>query len=333
VSATAIDIQDRLDRQARRKALLTAVLPYVGLVFITALLTITTEGKLLRSSNLPVILNGAFSVALASVGAAFVYAHGGIDFSIGASAGLAQYVAMVVLTHMGLPVYVAIPSCILVPIVASTLVGSVAVLLRVPSFVTSLGVRSICLGLLAAGVNSLSAGKNKIDFAQYSGFNNEFLKLGVLILVFAAGYFAFEKNIFGKGLKAIGGNPITAQQSGIRVNRNIILAYSALGLCVGIVAFFQLTRLGFVSASSGTGLEFDIMIALMLGGFPMSGGSTARLRAVLIGALTITILSNGLIIWGLDVSIVNGVKGLLFLAIVALSYDRSSVKQVNMMAT
>jgi ribose transport system permease protein len=90
---------------------------------------------------------------------------------------------------------------------------------------------------------------------------------------------------------------------------------------------------GIVTAGSGSGLEFDVMIALILGGFPLSGGSAAKLRAVIIGAFTITILSNGMILWGLDMNFVNAIKGLLFLVIIAVSYDRSRIKQVNMMPT
>jgi len=332
MSSNSLSIQEKLDRNAKRKEILTAVLPFTGLVFITALLLIVTDGVLIKGSNLVNLLNQCFTVSLVGVGAAFVYAHGGMDFSIGASCGLAQFVSLVILNKMGLPVYVAIIGSLLVGIVASTLVGSVAVLLRVPAFVTSLCVRSICAGLLTVGVNN-SGIDMVIDYDKYLGFNSEFIKLGVLIVIIALGYFFFEKTVAGKNERAIGGNIITAFQAGVKVNKNMILAYSFLGLCVGIAAFFQLTRVGVVTAQSGSGLEFDIMIAIVLGGFPMAGGSMAKLRAVIIGALTLTVLSNGLIIWGLDVSIVNGVKGLLFIAIIAISYDRSSFKQFNMLST
>jgi ribose transport system permease protein len=71
------------------------------------------------------------------------------------------------------------------------------------------------------------------------------------------------------------------------------------------------------------------MIAIVLGGFPMSGGDASKIRSVIIGAVTITLLTNGLILWGLDPGIVNGLKGVLFLIIVALSYDRSKGKLIS----
>lgn len=330
---TTLSVQEKLIRQSKRKAVLTSALPFVGLAFITLLLAVATDGKLVKPSNLIVLLNNAFTVTLVGLGAVFVFAHGGLDFSIGASSGLAQYVALVILTQTRFPVWVAVLVSILICMSASTLVGGVASLLRVPSFVTSLCVRSIYTGLLASGVNKADGGRLTLDFSTYVGYNDVFLKLGVLVFFIAVAYFAFEETVAGRNLKAIGGNIITAFQAGVKLSKNTILAYSFLGLCVGVAAFFQLTRIGVVSANSGAGLEFDVMVAIVLGGFPMAGGSTARLRAVIIGAITLTVLTNGLIIWGLEPNIVNGVKGLLFITIVVLSYDRTNLKQVNMLAS
>ena len=75
-----------------------------------------------------------------------------------------------------------------------------------------------------------------------------------------------------------------------------------------------------------------MMIAMVLGGFPMSGGSFARFRQFILGGVTMTILSSGLIMCGLDVSLVAGVKGLIMLLIVGLTYDRSVMKQVTMIS-
>ena len=80
---------------------------------------------------------------------------------------------------------------------------------------------------------------------------------------------------------------------------------------------------------SGSGIEFNIMLAVVLGGFPMSGGDKATLPAAVIGALTATLLTNGLSMWGLEPSLVNGVKGLIFVIMIGLSYDRSAGKLVT----
>lgn len=71
------------------------------------------------------------------------------------------------------------------------------------------------------------------------------------------------------------------------------------------------------------------MMAIVLGGFPMTGGDRSKIASAIIGALTVTCLSNGLQLWGLDALLVSGVKGILFVIIVALSYDRSAGKLVS----
>lgn len=324
-------IQDSLDKKARRKEIISAVLPFTGLVFITVALTILTDGILIRGSNLINLLNQSFTVMVVGVGAAFVYAHGGIDFSVGAASGLSQYVMIMMLTVYGLPVWTAVLASIVLCVVSCSLVGAAASFLRVPVFVSSLCVRAICAGLLANGSNA-AGGQMRTNYSDYAAFNHPLLKGAVLIVIIAAGYFFFEKGIAGRNLKAIGGNPLTAGQAGIKVDKNKILAFVFLGFCLGIAAFFQLTRLGIVTANSGMGLEFDVLLAIILGGFPMAGGSTSKMRSIIVGAITSVVLSNGLIIWGLDVNIVNGVKGLLFIVIVSISFDRSNLKQIKLIS-
>ena len=325
-----LSIQEKLNIRAKRRRISSAIIPFLGLVFITVFLIIMTDGLLIKGSNLTLLVNQCFTFSIVGVGAAFVYAHGGMDFSIGASSGLAQYVMAFILTQLGLPVYIAILASLLLGMVISTIVGGASILLKIPVFITSLCMRAVCTAILAMQLSKSGGGVFRIDFYRYDVFNNWLLKLGVLIAVFAVGYFLFEKAAFGKTLRSIGGNILTAYQGGLKVNKNIVAAYSFFGLCVGLAAFFQLTRSGMAGTQSGGGLEFDIMIALMLGGFPLSGGSACRLRAVIVGALTIAILTNGLVLWGIDVSLVNGIKGLLFIIIIAISYDRSSLKQFNM---
>lgn len=317
-------IQDRLDRRARKRDLVRSLLPFSGLLFICLFFIATTQGRILAVTNLANLATQSFTVSLVAVGAAFVYAHGGMDFSIGGSCGLAQLVCALLVVR-GAPLWIAVSTCILTAVACSTLVGGTAIVFRVPVFVASLCMRAICTGLLVTGVASSSI---PIDYVRFSRFNDVGLKLIVLAVAVTVGYYLFEHTALGKQERAMGGNILTAIQAGIRVRGASMAAYVLMGLCVGIAAFFQMTRAGMVTGSSGSGLEFDIMVAIVLGGFPMMGGSAARLRAVLIGALTTTILSNGLVLWGLDFYLVNGIKGLLFLAIVGISYDRTNQNQV-----
>lgn len=322
------EVKDSLYLKAKRKDLVTSFMPFAGLIFISLFMIIVTKGAVIKQGNLLVLLNQVFTISLVGVGAAFVYSHGGFDFSIGASNGLAQYICVLIIVQKGLPIWLGILAAVLIGVTDSVLVGGLSALIRVNPFVTSLCMRSICMGLLSMAVNG-SGGQINVSYQQFAMFDSWVLKLAVLFVVILCGYYLFEKTSLGKSGKAIGGNLLTSVQSGIKVNRTMVLSYALLGFCVGLAAIFQVARLGIITTQSGSGLEFDLMVAIILGGFPMAGGAGAKLLSVIIGACTITILANGLIIWGLDVNVVNGIKGLLFVIIIAISYDRSSVKQVN----
>lgn len=324
-----IDIQKALDEKALKDARLKTILPFAGLILITVFFIIVTDGLIIKRENLKSLITQVFTITLVGSGAVFVYGHNGLDFSIGSTCGLAQFVCIFLLMKVGAPVPIAILGSILTAVFFCSIVALCSIKLQIHPFVGSLCVKTAAGGLLSVLTDN-SGGQITLDYAKYLGFNNEFLKLGVLIVIVGACYYLFEKTKIGRIEKAIGGNERTVYQAGINVSAYKILAYAILGACVGIAAFFQMTRLGHVSSGSGSGLEFDMMIAMVLGGFPMNGGSAARFRQFILGGVTATILTNGLILWGVEVSMVNCIKGFLFILIVAISYDRSVMKQASL---
>lgn len=321
-----VQIQKRLDEQAARKNTISILLPYVGIVFVFFFFLIVTKGQLISSINLVNLINQCFTLTIVAVGASFVYAHGGMDFSIGATCGVAQMVGGMLLINMGLPVVIVIPAMILVPVVGTLMVASISAVFRVPVFIGSMCVRSIFIGILTVGV---SRAEINVNLEKFGYMNNNTAKIIVLVAVIVVGMYLFEFTAFGKREKSIGGNRATARQAGVKITKEIFMAYTVLGLCVGIAAVFAMFRVGNVTMNSGSGMEFNIMLAVVLGGFPMSGGDRSSVFSAIVGALTVTLLTNGLAVWGLDPNLVNGVKGVLFVAIIGLSYDRSMGKLVT----
>jgi ribose transport system permease protein len=321
-----LQIQMELDKKAKRTRIIGNVLPFTGLAFITIFFLVVTKGVLINPSNLENLLNQCFTLTIISVGASFVYAHGGFDFSLGASCGLAQLVGAALLVYTDTPIWLAITLCILTAVTCSAIVGGSSLLFGVPVFVASLCVRSIAIGILSTATSETEI---ILNYGKYQYISNTGVKAVVLLAIVAAGFFMFEYTRLGKYEKAIGGNILTAQQAGVKTGRNIFIAYIILGICVGIAATFTMFRTSLISAQTGSGLEFDVMTAIVLGGFPLTGGDRSKIQSTIIGVMTVTILSNGLILWGLDPSLINGIKGILFLVIVGLSYDRSNGKIVS----
>lgn len=320
------EIQLRLNRQEKRRQILKRMLPFVGLAFVFFFFLIVTEGKLLNEQNRENLINQCFTLTIVCVGAAFVHGHGGSDFSIGATCGCAQLVMGALMTMTELPLAVCLLLGILTAVSGAAILAAVSLYFKVPVFVGSMCIRYVFSGILLTATQKMSI---FISQTEYGYMNNTWLKAVVLVVFIAVGYYLFEHHALGKSLRAIGGNLQTARQAGVKIKKNIFIAYVILGVCVGVAAMFQMFRNGSVTSNSGNGVEFNMMMAIVLGGFPMSGGDRSRLSSAIVGALTVTILVNGLTLWGVDANLVNGIKGLLFVAIVAISYDRSMGKLVS----
>ena len=325
-SAENLKIQEKLDQQAARKQLIGKFVPYLGLAFLFVFFTAVTGGLFISPDNLSNMIEQCFTMCLVATGAAFVYAQGNMDFSIGAACGVAQMCGGMLLVQAGWPMPVAMIATLLVPVVTCCLVSLISVVFKVPVFIGSMCVRALLTGILTIGV---SRNEIRIPIGEYPIMNNNVFKAIVMIVVIGIGVYLFHYTRIGKYARAIGGNKNTARQAGIKVINQQFLAYILLGLCVGIAGIFQMFRSSMVNMNSGSGIEFNIMLAVVLGGFPMTGGDKASLPAAVIGAITATLLSNGLAMWGLDPNIVNGVKGAIFIIMIGLSYDRSAGKLIN----
>jgi len=234
--------------------------------------------------------------------------------------------ACALLLRAGFPLWLGLIACVLVTIVAAGLVASIAIKLNVPVFIGSMCVRVSFLGILQY---ITLQGIIVIDFHKFNFMNNVLLKAAVLVVFVIVGIYLFNYTAFGKANKAIGGNDVTAKQAGIKKNKLILAAYLFMGFCIGISALFSLFRTGSVTGTTASGLEFQVMIAMALGGIPLNGGEKTRMISAIVGAITITFLINGLRVWGLQPQLVDGVQGILFIIIVALSFDKSAGKLVS----
>lgn len=319
-------IQQRLDAKAHRQDVISKLIPYMGLAVLIVFFTVVTGGMLLSPTNLSNLVNQCFTLVMVSIGGAFVYAHGGSDMSIAATCGCGQLAAAYLITQMGMPLWVAILACIAVTVLGSCMTASIGLIFSVPVFIGSMCIRSVFVGILSSAT---SGSKIFISQNAFPMMTNTAVKFSVLLVMILAGYYLFEMTPFGKQDKAIGGNENTARQAGVSVKKIKLVSYILIGLCTGVAAVFQMFRNGEVTAQSGTGLEFNLMLAVILGGMPMRGGEKCRFISAIIGAITVAVLENGLVLWGLDLSLVNGIKGLLFVAIVGLSYDKSLGKLVS----
>ena len=134
---------------------------------------------------------------------------------------------------------------------------------------------------------------------------------------------------FGVYLKAIGAGEKAAKFAGIRTDRMKFLVYVLAGAITGFAAFINSIKVGSVTASGGNQVETQILIALVLGGMPISGGAKARFSNIVIGSALYVVLSSGLNMIGLSTQAQQLVQGVVFLVFVAVFADRESLRVIK----
>ena len=295
------------------------MLPYLCVIVVFLLFFVWSRGSIMSKTNLYAIINQAYNIMLIGTGAIFVYSYGGLDFSLGALLGVCSLIITLVV-RADLPAFLGIFLAVLLGVFNGFASGMLSRCLKLPIFIVTLSLSYIWSGLSEYGCRG---GLMYLPGEFIQVFNSWGLKISVLILFLLISYFFFNYNRFGKYMKIIGGNAEVAKLNGIHVTKYIVLAHMVTGFCTAVAAVFSVARAGSCNATAGTGVQMDVMIGLVLGGVPLSGGVRSRSSAIIVGALITALLANGLVLCGINQYFVEGVTGLVFIVVVALSFKRT----------
>ena len=160
-------------------------------------------------------------------------------------------------------------------------------------------------------------------------YDTKGVKLGITAAVLIIGFIVFRFTKFGIYLKAIGAGEKAAKFAGIRTERMKFLIYVLAGAITGLAAFINIAKNGSATANVGSQLETQILIALVLGGMPISGGSKVKFENIIVGSLLYIVLNNGLTMMGLTTQAMQLIQGVIFLIFVAVFADRQSISVIK----
>lgn len=318
-------IQQKLNRDAMRKERLTQILPYIGILFLIALFTALSKGKFIGMENLGLLINQCFTMVIVIIGATFLYATGAMDMSIGQVLAVSSLV-LTLLFQRNIPLIICLLAGIATAVVCMCVTATARNYLKLDPFIASMCISNVCSGIVSAVSKK---GKVIFPYSQAPWLSSPVVKVLVIIVMVGIGYFLYNYTAFGKSVRSIGGSPVVSRISGIRVEKTIYFVYIAMGIAIGISALFTVARAGVVDPTIGGSMNLNIMVALVLGGFPLSGGANAKFSAPIIGSLMVTILTNGLGMLGQASSVGYCIKGLLFIIVIALTYEKSKGKLVE----
>lgn len=305
-------------------------------VFVLVLLCVViaiVNPNFLSLSNMVRITQAAMIPLVLGLGATFVILMGSIDLSVeGVLTLSAVTLSLLVLNgangnDFGLLAVVAV---IAMGAVLGLVNGVIHVGLKVPSFMTTLGIWFVGVGAANALIGGMAI---RVSDPMIRGLAIErFLGLpwGVWLALacFLVALVIQNHTRLGRHIYALGGGEELAALSGISVVRVRIMAFTLAGVFYAVGGILAAAQLGLGNAQIGNGRLFTTVTAVVVGGTALSGGQGGVLQT-LVGVLIVVVLSNGMVLMGVPPSVQIGVQGLMIIAAVALSIDRKLMRIVK----
>ena len=286
--------QTNLAKKNRVRELLVALLPIAALAVLFGALCVVVNAKGYRlDMYLKIVFNEGVVLAVVATGAIFIYSLGSFDISLGASTLFSA--------AMGVMIYNASGSLLLmiltifgVAIGCSLLSSVLASVFHLPVFVTTVAMMSV-LSAVAGQIittNGGALGGIGIPAAVVAPLDNIPFKLTVLAAFILLCVFVFDFTKIGRRLKFLGSNAVCAKLSGIKGNVYAIIAFVMAGVGVGLGAFLTLVYTPSVTPTTAGSIGMNILVAIVFGGMPISGGSRSRIYAALVGGFSYILLNN-----------------------------------------
>ncbi|MCW6508760.1 ABC transporter permease [Lichenifustis flavocetrariae] len=281
------------------------------IIFAPNFATLSTAGAILRVTAL---------VSIMAVGMTFVIICGEIDLSVGSASSWSGMV-IALLLQANVPTAVAPLLVIAMGALIGLVNGLLVTKLRIPSFLVTLGMLSILSGLALTITNTEpvpivdDAFSDLLWNASYIGLPAPIWWTIVIVLI---GYYLLQMTVFGRRVYAVGGNLVAARFSGIKTDRIKITAFMFSGMTAALAGLLLAARSTAGNPSLGSGLELDVIAAVIIGGTSLFGG-VGDIPGSVIGAIFIGILGFGLLVLGLSTSIQEVIKGGIIILAVALN--------------
>ena len=316
-TATHPPAADRTTTAWRRRA--RTLGPLLVLLVLTVALGLVSP-NFLSLNNLSRIASASAIPVVLTLGATFVILLGSIDLSVeGVMALSAVVLASLVVGDPGWGTsLVGIAAALAVGAATGLLSGLLHVILRIPSFMVTLGMWFIGLGLatLLVGGGTVAirgAAVRDLALTRLLGLP---MSVWLALAALAIAFVIQNHTRLGRHIYAIGGGEEIAVLSGVSILRTKLLAFALAGAFYGLAAVLAAAQLGQGNADMGTGRLFTTITAVVVGGTSLLGGQGGVLQS-LVGVLIVSVLANGMVLLGIPPYLQQAVLGLMIIGAVA----------------
>jgi rhamnose transport system permease protein len=272
----------------------------LGLLLILALIMLAFQSdRFFTTENLLNQGRLMAEVGLVALAMTFVIVTGGIDLSVGSILGLVAILLGVFWQNIGLPLPLAMVLGVIAGGGAGFVNGLIITRFGVPPLIATLATLALYRGL-AEGISQARSVRGYPEWFFTLG-QGEFLGVPVQLWIFGAcaliAAVILGLSTFGRETYAIGSNAVASRFSGLKVDRALLLIYTASGLIAGLAAVIFVSRVSTTRSDMGTGLELDVITAVVLGGTSIFGGR-GTIIGTLLGLMLMQALKNGLALAG-----------------------------------
>ncbi|RKR85922.1 monosaccharide ABC transporter membrane protein (CUT2 family) [Micromonospora pisi] len=301
----------------------------LALVLLIAITTVVNPRFLSGQSRKDLMLGATILVVLA-VGQTIVIITRNVDLSVGSILGLAAFATgKLFLAVPGAPIAVALLAGIALGALCGIVNGALIAVARVPALVVTLGTLYVFRGLdfsWAAGqqINAADLPTNFKNMGTATVLTVPVLALFAVAVLLLAGFY-LRSYRGGRELYAIGSDPAAARLHGIPVGRRVFGALVVSGALAGLAGVLYAARFGTLDAAAGTGIELQVVAAVVVGGVAIFGGSGSVYGAAL-GALLLSTIGGALPVLRVAPFWQQTVVGALILA--AIGLDRALAARV-----
>ena len=319
-------VRKRIARVVQQMFVQLGVLPFLLLVAVIVFSAISDN--FLSAQNLTNVVRQSVYLIIVSLGQMLALLTGGFDLSVGTIVALTSVTGATAMAAVSAAspesVWLAVAVGCLAGVAAGTLVGvanglGVAVF-NVSPFMMTLGIASVGFGIALYMTGGVPVYGMPPEFGQVFGFGRVAgvpVPVIVAIVIAALTWVLVNRTVLGRYFYAVGGNVKAAHLSGINTRLTLFLTYTLCGFLSAVCGMLLTARLETGEANIGASMPLESIAACVIGGVSLRGG-VGRVGNVVLGALFIGLVQNGMNLARIESYLQTVVLGvLLILAVIA----------------
>ncbi len=317
-------------------------LVFLAIVILGAIITLVNPNFMTLENILDLLKSYSF-IGILAIGVLFVLVSGGIDISFTATATVAMYVMAVIVNRYGGNMFTAFLIASVVGIILGMINALIVHYFKIHSIITTIATLNIYYGLLTV----FSGGKWIYSLPDWF---RQFAQVRILTITKPTGgeygfsiitviwfallllsWFILRYTIIGRGIYALGGNPVSAKRAGFSILRLQLFVYGYMGWMAGIAGVVLTLLVQSVAPNSIVGKELDVLAAVVLGGASLVGG-VGTLGGAMLGVFLIATMNNGMTLMRIPAFWYDVFIGLIIVisvSVSALQHKKKKTKKIT----